>query len=54
MFVYILIQIWLSIKNVSIGIVSREFGPMIFILKGKIKHHEYDDDFIVQHGLKPG
>ena len=34
--------------------VAKDDGLTIFILKGKIKCLNYDDDFIVQHGIKPG
>ena len=36
-----------------IGILARDDGPKIFLLKGKIKRHNYDAGFLVQHGLKP-
>ena len=29
-------------------------GPKIFLLKDKIERCDYNDDFLVRHGLKPG
>ena len=39
---------------VCIGSVSVDDGPKIFLLKDKIERCDYNDDFLVRHGLKPG
>ena len=37
----------------NIVIVSGDYRPKIFLLKGKIKCCNYDDDYLVRHVLKP-
>ena len=49
-----LIRCQASITLVCIGIVAGDNGPTIFLLKGKIKVHIYDDVLLVLHVLKAG